>query len=560
MESTKLWVNKAVNLELLYEFIHKGFFTPLLAKILINKGFSDIQSAYSFLYPQISDFSDPFLIPDMLLAVKRIAKALKSREKIGIYGDSDADGIIGSFVLYNFLKELTSYVEWLIPNKEVDGYGFHAKYLPFFKNKGVSLIITVDVGISDYYTANLAKATGIDVIITDHHEVFNKPYTITVTGKLTPSFSPFYHLCGTGVVFALIRALRTYLYYHGFFREKRLPYLRKYMELVCLATLADMVPLRGENRIITFFGFRDFLNSSFPAIQVLLEKTNLNNSLSEEDLYYRIIPKINSAARLGYPEKVFYFLSSPNKVIGEKYFEEIEKLNQKRQEIEKEILKSIETHWSQFSKSKNYIFLTFENIPKGLLGLIANRFKTLYQLPTIVISCEKETVYGSIRSPSEINFFEIFSKCKDLLIQFGGHKYALGFKLDKKNLSTLKARLENLLESHNFKPLYQNLIYIDAEATLLELFHKENLFAFHQFHPYGEDHSPCMILLKNFSVKNFVILKEKHSKLILQQGDKELIAMYFNNILEKNKINLIVGTPYINNFTQNLEFKIEDVK
>ncbi len=559
--STKLWVNKSINFELFYTFIHEGFFTPLLAKILINKGFSDIKSAYSFLYPQISDFSDPFIIPDMLLAVKRITRALKNKEKIGIYGDSDADGIIGSFVLYHFLKELSPNIEWLIPNKDDEGYGFHAKYLSFFKNNGISLIITVDVGISDYYTINLAKAIGIDVIVTDHHEVFNKPYTITVTGKLTSSLSPFYHLCGSGVVFALIRALRTYLFHCGFFKEKKLPYLRKYMELICLATLADMVPLIGENRIITFFGFRDLLNSAFPSIRILLEKTRLNTGLSEENLYYHIIPRINSAARLGYPEKVFHFLASLDRNIAEKHWEEIEKLNQKRQEIEKEILTSIENESSQFSKNKNCIFLIFEKkIPKGLLGLIANRFKNLYHLPTIVILCEKDMAYGSVRSPSEINFFEIFSRCKDLSIQFGGHKCALGFRLDKKNLSALKLRLENLLEASNFTPSYSNLIYIDAEATLSELLNKENLFAFHQLHPYGESHLPPTILLKNFMIKNSIILKDKHSKLILQQGGKELNAIYFNNILKKDKVSLIVGTPYINNFTQNLEFKIEDVR
>jgi len=340
MMSSKLWINKAPSQELVYEFVSQGFFTPLLAKVLINKGFSDVKSAYSFLYPRLSDFSDPFIIPDMKLAVERIYKAIKSGEKICIYGDSDADGIIGTFVLYDFLKSFTPYVEWLIPSKELEGYGFHAKFLPYFKERGISLVITVDVGISAYHTVNSAKALSIDVIITDHHEIINKPETITVTGKLTPPSSPFYYLCGAGVAFALIRALRTYLFSQGFFADREPPFLRKYLELVCLATLADMVPIKGENRLITFFGFRDLLNPFFPCTKVLLEKADLKFGLSEEDINFKIIPKINSAGRLGKPEVAFEFLSSGDKVLAERNFSQIERLNQERQALEEEILKT----------------------------------------------------------------------------------------------------------------------------------------------------------------------------------------------------------------------------
>ncbi|AEH22506.1 single-stranded-DNA-specific exonuclease RecJ [Thermodesulfobacterium geofontis OPF15] len=559
MTSTKLWINKVPNQELFQEFVTQGFFTPLLAKILINKGFSDIKSAYSFLYPQLSDFSNPFIIPDMKLAVERIFKAIKAKEKIVIYGDSDADGIIGTFILYDFLKNFTPYVDWLIPSKTEEGYGFHAKFLPYFKAKGISLIITVDVGISAYHTVNSAKALNIDVIVTDHHEIISKPETITISGKLTQPSSPLYYLCGAGVVFALIRALRSYLLSQGFFVDKEPPFLRKYLELVSLATLADMVPLIGENRLITFFGFRDLLNPYFPCTKILLERENLKYGLSEEDLYYKIIPKFNSAGRLGKPEIVFEFLSSVDKVSAEKTLSQIENLNQERQTLEEEILKTLNFQLNNVCEDSKFLFLTFENIPKGLLGLIANRFKNLYNLPTIVISQEDEIAHGSIRSPSEINFLKILSQCEDLLIQFGGHKYALGFKIHKNLIPEFKIRLEKILKSNHI-PSSSNLIYIDAETNLSELLYRENLFAFEAFHPYGEGHSPPALLLKNFEIKEIKILKEKHSKLILQKEDKELSAIFFNKLLEKKEINLIVGTPFINSFTGNLELKIEDVK
>lgn len=560
MASTKLWINKIPNQEFFQEFVTQGFFTPLLAKILINKGFSDIKSAYSFLYPQLSDFSDPFDIPDMKLAVERIFKAIKFGEKIGIYGDSDADGIIGTFILYDFLKFFTPHVEWLIPSKEAEGYGFHAKFLPYFKAKGINLIITVDVGISAYHTVNNAKALNIDVIITDHHEIITKPETVTINGKLTSNSSPFYYLCGAGVVFTLMRALRSYLLSQGFFVDKDPPFLRKYLELVSLATLADMVPLIGENRLITFFGFRDLVNPFFPCTKVLLEKENLKYPLSEEDLYYKIIPKLNSAGRLGKPDLVFEFLSSFDKACAERKLSQIENLNQERQNLEDKILKSLNPQIENMCKNSKFLFLIFENIPKGLLGLIANRFKNLYNLPTIVISQEGEIAYGSIRSPSEINFLNLISQCKELLIQFGGHKHALGFKIHKNLIPEFKSRLDKLLEKYFSYTSSNNLIYIDAETNLTEFLLKENIFAFESFHPYGEGHLPPKLLFKNFEIRELIVLKDKHSKLILQKEDKELSAIFFNKLLENKNINFIVGTPFINSFTGSLELRIEDVR
>lgn len=560
MVTNKLWINKIPNQELVYEFVSQGFFTPLLAKILINKGFCDVKSAYTFLYPTLSDFLDPFVIPDMKLAVERIYKAIKSQEKICIYGDSDADGIIGTFVLYDFLKSFTPYVEWLIPSKELEGYGFHAKFLPYFKDRGISLIITVDVGISAYHTVNSAKALNIDVIITDHHEVINKPETITITGKLTSPNSPFYHLCGAGVVFTLIRALRTYLFSQGFFVDREPPFLRKYLELVCLATLADMVPIVGENRLITFFGFRDLLNPSFPCTKVLLEKIDLKFGLSEEDIKFKVIPQLNSAGRLGKPEIVFNFLLSPDRGTAEKNYSQIESLNQERRILEETYLKTTPLNFEEDFKNSKFLFLVFEDLPKGLLGLIANRFKNLYNLPVIVISQKNELAYGSARSPSQINFLDILSQCQDLLIQFGGHKYALGFKLNKNYIPKLKSRLEKLMKDYELDISPETPLYIDAETSLSELLYKENIFAFEQFHPYGEGHLPPILLLKNFQIKEIKFLKERHSKLILQKEDKEISAILFNKLLETNEIKLIAGTPFINTFTGNLEIKIEDVK
>ncbi|QER41250.1 single-stranded-DNA-specific exonuclease RecJ [Thermodesulfobacterium sp. TA1] len=561
MSSSKVWVNKPVDSDLLRYFVNQGFFTPFLAQILINKGFTNLEEAYCFLFPQLTDFVDPFLIPDMEVAVKRIYQAIKSNETIGIYGDSDADGILGSFILYDFLVGLGCKVEWLIPSKEKEGYGFHAKFLPYFKQKGVGLLITVDVGISAGETVNQAKALGIEVIITDHHEVINKPNTIVVSGKLTPKTSPFYHLCGAGVAFALIRALRKYLYEQGFFSSVEIPQIRKYLEIVGLATLADMVPLIGENRTVTFYGFRDLSSPSFLATKLLLENSRTNGVVSEEDLFYRVIPKINAAGRMGSPELIFMFLKEKDETKARALLSNIEEINQKRQELEVEVLSSLEELAKKEVEKYPFIFLAVENLPKGLLGLIANRLKNQYQVPTILISIENGIGFASGRSPEGLNLFEAISRCEDLLIQYGGHKYALGFQVNLEKLDALKERLSKEIKKiASISKPEEEVIYIEAEADLTELLHPENLKALTYLHPYGEAHHPPTILIKNFEIKEKFLLKEKHSKFVLKKGINEISAIWFNRIVEDERIRLVLGQPFVNSYRNNLEIKVVDVR
>lgn len=561
MSSTKSWLRRPIDKELFHEFVTQGFFTPLFAQIFVSRGFKTIKEAYSFLFPQLTDFCDPFLLPDMDLAVKRIFKALKNKEKIGIYGDSDADGMIGTFILYDFLQTLGAKVEYLIPDRDKEGYGFHGKFLPYFKERGISLIITVDVGVSAYETINQAKALGIEVIVTDHHEIINKPETIVISGKLLSS-SPLYHLCGAGVAFTLIRALRSYLYVNGFFKNLQVPQIRKYMELVTLATLADMVPLTGENRIITFFGFRDLLSSAFTAIRLLVESSKSNGALSEEDLCYYIIPKINAAGRMGSPDLIVRLLEEREEQSVRVLLKELEELNSKRQILESELIAKIETKLKSKPLTEPFIFIVEENLPKGLMGLLANRLKNSYNLPVIIVSVENGVGVASCRCPENIDFLKIISRCEDLLLQYGGHKHALGFRISVDLIDKFKQRLLLMFkETDVFLISEKETLHIEAEAELSELLHPENFKALSYLHPYGEGHPPPTLLLKNFEVKERSLLKEKHSRLLLKRGIHEIQAVYFNNLIPEDQwITLILGQPFINSFKNRMEIKILDVR
>jgi len=557
MESSRLWINKLPKKELLYEFVSQGYFTPFVATLLLNKGFTDIKKAYTFLYPQKEDFSDPFELPGVREAIQRIFKAISQKEIIGIYGDSDVDGIVSAFILTDFLKKLGASVEVLIPGKEKDGYGFHPDSISQFKDKGVKLVITVDVGVSAHSTINLAKATGIDVIIMDHHEIHELPDAILVSGKLLNPSHPLYFLCGAGVVFTFLRGFYRFLKNQPDFTVN-LPELITYLELTAIATLADMVPIVGENRIITYFGFRKLADPESMPLKVMFNALNLKYGISEEDLYFKVIPKLNAPGRLGHPEVVFEFLCSENEEKAEKLWQKIEEFNSARQDVELEIVSKLEEEAKKQSKENKILILSHAEIPKGLLGLIANRFKNMYNLPVLVLTLDNGIAFASGRAPKGINLLDLLSECKDIFLEFGGHPYALGFQIKKEDISELQKRLKLIEEKNNIKPS-EKYLYIDAEVTLSELVHKENLYALHQLHPYGEAHKPPLLLIKNFEVKNYQILKEKHTKILISWAGQSLKAICFNKILDP-EIRLIAGLPFVNTFNNTLEIKIEDVK
>lgn len=558
MNKEKLWIQRLPERELLYQFLREGAFTPLISQLLINRGFTDVRSAYTFLFPQLTDFSDPFQIPEMDLAVKRISEALKKGEIIGLYGDSDADGIIGTYLLYDFLKKISKKEPlFLLPDKNKEGYGFHAKYLTYFKEKGVSLLITVDVGISAYETVETAKALGLSVIITDHHEVIKKPETIVISGKFTSQDSPFYHLCGAGVVFTLLRALRNYLFETGFFRENSPPPLRNYLELVCLATLADMVPLLGENRIISYFGFRDLFSPSHPALKALFQELGLSLPPSEEDLHFKIIPRINACGRMGVPEIFFDFLRAHTQEELYSYLCKINNLLSERQSLEGELWGYLE---KELEKKEDSPFLIgiFENLPKGLLGLLANRAKNKFGKPVLLITLENEIGYGSGRSTEEIDLLPLLLKERGLFLELGGHKKAFGFQILKDNLPLLQKFLEEQFKDTS-KEKKKILCYVDGEVKISDLLFEENFLALKELPPYGIAHEPPLFLLKDFEVKEMIYLKERHTKFLLKEGPREIYALYFNQKLEEPP-RFLIGVPFINHLTQRLEIRVEDAR
>jgi len=552
-----VWVERPLDKEKYLVFLKEGALSPFLASYLARRGFKDLHSAYRFLFPRVEDFASPFLIPDMELAVKRLETALRTNEKIGLYADSDADGILGAFILYDFLKKLMPEENLVVyfTDRLNRGYGFHPQSISYFKAQGVRLIITIDVGVADGETVELAKASGIDVIITDHHEFQELPRTITITGKRSQCES-LYHLCGAGVVFQLLKALRSYLLQNGFFSAKNtLPKLKPYLEIAGLATLADMVPLLGENRLITYFGFRALERSSFPALRALLSE--LRYGITERDLQLSIIPRINACFRLGRPELFFNFLKEEDETKISILLKEIDSLNEARKSLSASLWERVLERLKE-AERESFVLFFDENLPKGHLGVLAQRLKSQTGKPAIVLTADKKgTLVGSARSPEDLNLLAILKQREDLFVQLGGHAGAFGLKIDRDRLEELIFYLEERLKG--YVPEELELIYLDYEGRISEFLEEENILALRELPPYGIGHEPPIVLLKKFEVREIKPLKEKHCEIWLKDGFREVRGVLFNRQIEREPV-LLVCEPYINSFSGSLEFKVEDFK
>jgi len=552
-----VWVERPLDKEKYLVFLREGGLSPFLASYLARRGFEDLHSAYRFLFPRLEDFASPFLIPDMELAVKRLETALRTNERIGFYADSDADGILGAFILYDFLSKLMPEENLVVyfTDRLHKGYGFHPQSIPYFKAQGVSLILTIDVGVADGETVELAKGAGLDVIITDHHEFQNLPRTITITGKRSQCES-LYHLCGAGVAFQLLKALRSYLFQQGFFGTKdMLPKLRPYLEIAGLATLADMVPLVGENRLITYFGFRELERSSFPALRALL--SDLRYGITERDLQLSIIPRINACFRLGRPELFFNFLKEKDETKISMLLKEIDSLNEERKSLSASLWERVLERRKE-AERESFVLLFDEGLPKGHLGVLAQRLKSQTGKPAIVLTADKNgTLVGSARSPEGLNLLALLIRREDLFVQLGGHALAFGLKIEKDRLGELTSYLEESLKG--YVPQELELIYLDYEGRVSEFLEEENLLALRELPPYGMGHEPPMVLLKKFEVREIKPLKEKHCEIWLKDGFREVRGVFFNRQMEREPI-LLVCEPYINSFSGSLEFRVEDYK
>ena len=538
---------------------------PLLAHLLVRRGVKDPEEAFRHLNPRLAHFASPFLLPDMEKAVRRLEQAVKQREKIAIYGDYDADGTTGAAVLYLFLRELGLEPVVIFPHRERDGYGFHPQYLSVLKEQGVKLIVTVDCGITAHEACRLARELGLEVIITDHHEVPPElpPALAVVNPKRPDSAYPYRELAGVGVAFSLVRALRQRLYEKGFF-AREVPNLKRYLDLVALGTIADIVPLTGENRLAAYFGLQELSETKRPGLCALKEVAGLKGPVGTTEVIYRLAPRINAAGRMKEARLAFELLVTDDPSRAQELAAELHRLNGERQRLEEQILRAALRQIEERLSPERWAYvLAGEDWPLGVIGIVASRLQEFLYRPVILLSQGEELLRGSGRSIPEVNLYRCLESCREHLLAFGGHPAAAGLKLSPENLDDfVRAFEESVAQELAGKPPVPKLT-LDAWVRVKHLLDPRFIEGYLRLGPFGPGYPEPLFALRGFEIRRPTIVKERHFKFFLWQEGASLEAICFCFGQEMpQKVAALAGSLDLTEFQgrQYLQLRVRDLK
>lgn len=531
----------------------------LLSTIIVNRKINK-NSIDVFLNPTRKNFHDPFLMPDMNIAVERIIKAIQNKEKTIIYGDYDVDGITSITVLKSFLEERGIVVDSYIPNRLEEGYGLNKKAIENIVEQGYKLMITVDCGISGIEEIKYANKLGIETIVTDHHEVGdNLPEAIAVVdAKRKDSEYPCRDLAGVGVVFKLIQAIGIKLN----LEEK--DYL-KYLDIVCVGTISDIVPLVDENRVIAKLGLLLIEQTRNMGLRNLLLSSGYKN-IDSTTISFGVAPRINACGRMGHAEDALKLFLSKDIYEVNMLTQKLNDYNKIRQEKEKAIyedaIKQIEDNKLN---EKNAIIVGGENWHHGVIGIVSSKITDLYFKPSILLCYEDDLAKGSGRSIPGFDLHDALMKCQDTIEKFGGHSMAIGITIKRDEFKEFSQEFEEIAKNSKIDEIIP-VINIDAKINLNEI-NKEMVESLKQLEPFGEGNKMPIFLFKNLKIDSIRSLTEgKHIKMTLKEGNNVINSIGFNlgyltdEYRIGDRIN-VVGNLEINTFNgvDNLQINIKDV-
>lgn len=556
----KKWEVKISDDELTNKIANEFNISKLVARILANKGLQESNEIEVFLNPRRSDFHDPFLMPDMKIAVDRILKAIETKEKVAIYGDYDADGITSSTVLKRFLSERGLDADIYIPNRLNEGYGLNEKAIKEIAQTNHTLIITVDCGITGNKEIELAKTLKIDTVVTDHHEPTEElPKALAVVDcKRKDNKYPFSELAGVGVAFKLIQAISIKL---GIREEEYL----KYLDLVCVGTISDIVPLKDENRTISKLGLRLVKQTKNIGLKVLLNSMGYQK-IDSNTISFGVAPRINACGRMGHEKEALELFLTNSVQEAEKITQRLNEYNLERQQIEKRIFDEVE-EIIQKSEEKNLpcIVLEKENWHHGVIGIVSSKITDMYFKPSILMSIEGDIAKGSGRSIPGFDLHEALENCKEEIEQFGGHSMAVGVTVKKANFDKFKNKFEEYAREKDISKITP-ILNIDEKITLKDITIKD-IRDLELLEPFGEGNKPPIFQINNVKIDSIRSLSQgKHLKMEIKDQNSSIQAIGFNlgNLANdykiEDKIN-IAGTLEINNYNgrENIQINIRDV-
>lgn len=537
---------------------------PLILQLLFNLGLTKQEKINEFFFPNYpQDLHEPFLFSEMKKGVERVLQSVKKKEKITIYGDYDADGVTGTAVLFLSLKKIGALVETYLPDREKEGYGLNQEAIKQLAKKGTRLLITVDCGITNLPEIKLAQQLNVEVIVTDHHLPPKKlpPAFAILNPKIDGEKYPFKDLAGVGVAFKLAQGLLKKKSINSVF-EKWL------LDLVAIGTIADLVPLLGENRILVKYGLIVLNKTPRLGLKALIEKAGLTlGNLNNWHVNYQIAPRLNAVGRINHARTALDLILTESKKEAERLAESVNQINQERQKIVEVLFKKIREKFDGKIKDK-IIFFYQEFCPAGILGLLASKMVEIYHRPALVISHWGDKIRGVGRSIEQFNLIQVLQKLEDFFLQYGGHSGAAGFTFKEKNLSHLENFFEKIkkianhqLKEEDLKPI----INISAETDLSEInwsFYKE----LEKFEPFGQGNPVPTFLAKDLIIKEKQTVGKANQHLKIKvNGNRTMI--YFNtgeiinNLKKGDKVDVVFEIrSHEWNGVKELELVIIDLK
>ena len=498
--------------------------SPVISEIQIRRGITTESAAKRFFRPQLNDLINPFLMKDMDLAVDRLNDAMGRKERILVYGDYDVDGCTAVALVYKFLQQFYSNIDYYIPDRYDEGYGVSDKGIEYAKQTGVKLIIILDCGIKAIKEITYAKSLGIDFIICDHHVPDEElpPAVATLNPKREDDPYPFKHLCGCGVGFKFMQA---------FAKNNGIPFSRliPLLDFCAVSIAADIVPVVDENRILAYHGLKQLNQNPSIGLKAIIDICGLNGrNITMSDIVFKIGPRINASGRMENGRESVDLLVEKDFSHALKAAKHINEYNEQRKDIDKQMTEEANQIISRIESQKRHssIVLYDENWKKGVIGIVASRLTEIYSRPTIVLTRENDLATGSARSVTGFDVYSAIKSCRDMLTNFGGHTYAAGLTLKWKDVPEFRKRFQKYVDEHILPEQTEAMLDIDAMIDFKDITKKlhTDIKKLGPFGPMNPKPLFCTTDVYDFGTSKVVGREQEHIKL-------ELVDSKSNNVM-----------------------------
>lgn len=526
--------------------------SPILASLLIRRGITTESAAKRFFRPQLADLINPFLMKDMDAAVDRLNDAMGHKERILVYGDYDVDGCTAVALVYKFLRQFYSNIDYYIPDRYDEGYGVSKKGIYFAKETGVKLIIILDCGIKAIEEITYAKEQGIDFIICDHHvpDEVMPPAVAILNPKRPDDTYPFKNLCGCGVGFKFMQA---------FAKNNNIPFSRlvPLLDFCAVSIAADLVPVVDENRILAFHGLKQLNQNPSLGLKAIIDICGLNGrELSMSDIIFKIGPRINASGRMENGKKSVDLLVEREYSLAFNQAKHIDEYNEQRKDVDRQMTEEANQIVARLESQKHQssIVLYDEHWKKGVIGIVASRLTEIYFRPTVVLTRDENLATGSARSVAGFDVYAAIKSCRDLLLNFGGHTYAAGLTMKWADVKEFRKRFQAFVEEHIEPEQREAILDIDAVIDFKDITKKlhSDLKRFAPFGPGNPKPLFCTLDVYDFGTSKVVGREQEHIKL-------ELVDSKSNNVMNGIAFGQSASARYIKSKRSfDIAYTIED--